>query len=79
MDKKRIEIFEGEPRHCEGAGDSTILLRERIAQLETKNGALMDALRNIAYTPTNWMSKNAVEDSERRMRQIAFDAYYKST
>ena len=47
---------------------------EYIAQLETINAELLEALEKIADTSPNWMRKDAVADSERRMRQIAIEA-----
>ena len=47
MNQKRIEIFDGVPKDCEGVGSSTILLREEIAQLKTEKEALLDTFRTI--------------------------------
>ena len=46
----------------------------QLTQLEAKNNEYHVALQNIADTSPNWMQKDAVEDSERRMRKLAQDA-----
>ena len=51
-----------------------VQLEAEIEALGGKNNMFHNALSDIADTSPNWMQKNAVEDSERRMRQIAQDA-----
>ena len=43
-------------------------------ELDRKNKILLQAVEDISSTSPNWMEKDAVASSERRMRQIARDA-----
>lgn len=54
---------------------------KRLNEYETRNNInadLLEALEKIADTSPNWMQKDAVADSERRMRQIAQEAIRKA-
>ncbi len=47
MNWKRIEMFDGEPEHCEGVGAPTILLREELEDWKQRATALWDIIDNI--------------------------------
>ena len=53
-------------------------IHDENSKLKTQSTDLLEALEKIADTSPNWMRKDAVADSERRMRQIATEAIHKA-
>jgi hypothetical protein len=66
---------------CDISRDTLLGWKNEVTQLgaesetlKTKNKTFHNALSDIADTSPCWMQKDAVADSERRMRKIAQDA-----